>query len=309
MSKDSKDLIIIGAGPAGLSAGIYASREGMSTLLLEGLRCGGQLASADMIENYPGFPKGISGMKLADAFKEQAKRFGTEIIEFQNVGALVPEADAIQIKTGDHQYRSRAVIVASGASPQKLDIPGEKEFTGKGVSYCATCDGPLFKGKDVVVIGGGNTALEEALFLSRFARKVTLIHRRFEFRAARILQDRLSKQENVQALLNHKPVSISGSKTVDSITVQDNASGEQSHIKVHGIFVYIGSSPNSGFLCGLVDMDEAGYIKTDEQMRTTREGIYAAGDIRSKSVRQVDVACSEGTIAAISIRDYLKEKG
>jgi len=307
MSGRIYDVIIIGGGPAGLSAGIYTSRERISTLLLEKGMCGGLPAVTDLIENYPGFPNGIKGMDLVNKFKEQAKRFGTEIVELKEVKGVKPVDGNIMVKTDKEEYASHALIAASGTIPRKLGIPGEEQYTGKGVSYCATCDGPLFKNKDIVVAGGGNAAAEEALFLTKFARKVILIHRRYELRAAKILQENLRRNKKIELLLNHKLISITGDKTVNSVNVFDNQTKKQTKLEISGVFIYVGFLPNSKFLEGIVELDDKGYVKTDEKMQTLVSGIYAAGDIRSKQVRQIDVACAEGTIAAMSVRDYLKK--
>lgn len=305
MSEKIYDVIIIGGGPAGLTAGIYTSRERIPTLLLEKGACGGLVSVTDTVENFPGFPDGIKGLELAEKFKKQALRFGTEIKEFTEVKSIEPLGDKIKVITERGEYTSYTVIVATGAMPKKLSIPGEDVFIGKGVSFCATCDGPLFKNKDVVVLGGGNAALEESLFLSKFARKVTIVHRRFELRGAKIYQEQLRKKKNVEFLLNYIPISIKGDAFVDSIVVQEKQSGEQKAIKAQGIFIYIGYLPNSTFLGGIVGLDDIGCIKTDEKMQTSVPGIFAAGDIRSKRDHQIAVACAEGTIAALSIREYL----
>ena len=301
------DVIIIGGGPGGLTAGIYTSRERLKTLLLEKELCGGLLAITDLIENYPGFADGIKGMDLIAKFKKQAEKFGTEIHEFEEVKKIELSPNGISIETNRGQYNTYTLILATGSVPKILNIPGESEFRGKGVSYCATCDGPLFKNKDVAVIGGGDAAAQDALFLTRFADKVTLIHRRYELRATKILQERLRENKKIKLLLNYVPVSIEGKKFVDSIIVKNKESNEEKIIEVSGIFISVGFLPNSKFLEGLIKLDAAGYIKTNEQMETSVPGIYAVGDLRAKKVRQIAVACGEGTIAAISVRDYLKE--
>ena len=301
------DVIIIGGGPGGLTAGIYTSRERLKTLLLEKELCGGLLAITDLIENYPGFADGIKGMDLIAKFKKQAEKFGTKINEFEEVKKIELSPNGISIETNRGQYNTYTLILATGSVPKILNIPGESEFRGKGVSYCATCDGPLFKNKDVAVIGGGDAAVQDALFLTRFADKVTLIHRRYELRATKILQERLRENKKIKLLLNYVPVSIEGKKIVDSIIVKNKESNEEKIIEVSGIFISVGFLPNSKFLEDLIKLDSAGYIKTNEQMETSVPGIYAVGDVRAKKVRQIAVACGEGTIAAISVRDYLKE--
>ena len=301
------DVIIIGGGPGGLTAGIYTSRERLKTLLLEKELCGGLLAITDLIENYPGFADGIKGMDLIAKFKKQAEKFGTEIHEFEEVKKIELSPNGISIETNRGQYNTYTLILATGSVPKILNIPGESEFRGKGVSYCAICDGPLFREKKIAVIGGGDAAAQDALFLTRFADKVTLIHRRYELRATRILQERLRENKKIKLLLNYVPVSIEGKKIVDSIIVKNKESNEEKEVEVSGIFISVGFLPNSKFLEGLIKLDAAGYIKTNEQMETSTPGIYVAGDVRAKKVRQIAVACGEGTIAAISVRDYLKE--
>ena len=301
------DVIIIGGGPGGLTAGIYTSRERLKTLLLEKELCGGLLTITDLIENYPGFADGIKGMDLIAKFKKQAEKFGTEIHEFEEVKKIELSPNGISIETNRGQYNTYTLILATGSVPKILNIPGESEFRGKGVSYCAICDGPLFREKKIAVIGGGDAAAQDALFLTRFADKVTLIHRRYELRATRILQERLRENKKIKLLLNYVPVSIEGKKIVDSIIVKNKESNEEKEVEVSGIFISVGFLPNSKFLEGLIKLDAAGYIKTNEQMETSVPGIYAVGDVRAKQVRQIAVACGEGTIAAISVRDYLKE--
>jgi len=299
------DVIIIGGGPAGLTSGIYTSREGLNTLLLEKGLCGGLPAITDLIENYPGFSDGIKGRDLIAKFKKQAERFGTKIKEFEGVRRVEPSEKKMLIETSKGKYNTYTLIVATGSIPKMLNIPGEAELRGKGISHCATCDGPLYRNKDVVVVGGGDAAAEEALFLTQFARKVILVHRRYELRAARVLQERLKENKKIELLLNHVPVSIKGKNSVDAIIVKNKENNEEKSIEVSGIFVSVGFLPNSKFLEGMVEVDSFEYIKTNEQMETSIPGIYAVGDVRAKKVRQIVVACGEATIAAISVRDYL----
>lgn len=290
-----------------MTAAIYTSREGLDTLLLEKLLCGGLPASTELIENYPGFPDGVNGSDLIEKFKKQAQRFGTEIAEYHEVTKVQPLEKKVRVKTADGEYDARSLIVASGSVPKKLNVPGEGEFYGKGVSYCATCDGPLFRDKDVAVVGGGDAAAGEAVFLAKFARRVILVHRRDELRAAKLLQERLQKEKKVEFLLNHALTSINGDTRVNSVTVENRQTGEEKQIEISGVFIYAGFLPNSKFLKGVVELDDLGYIVTDEKMKTSVPGVYTAGDVRSKQVRQIDVACGEGTIAAISVRNYIKE--
>ena len=307
MNDITHDVIIIGGGPAGLTAAVYTSRDMFNTLLLEKNICGGLAAVTDLIENYPGFPEGINGMELVNKFKEQAEKFGTKIVESREIKRIEPVEGKIRVETAGEAYSSLAVIIATGTLPKKLDIPGEEKYTGRGVSYCATCDGPLYKNKDILVVGGGNAAAEEALYLTKFTRKVILLHRRNELRADKIFQERLRRNEKIEFLLNHIPVSINGKQIVDSITVKDKQTGQEKILEVSGVFIYAGFLPGSKFLEGLVELDDLGYIKTDQKMQTSVPGIYAAGDIRSKDVRQISTACGEATTAAVSAGDYLKE--
>jgi len=299
------DIIIIGGGPAGLTAAIYTSREGFNTLLLEKGICGGLPATTDLIENYPGFPDGINGMQLIDKFKKQALRFGTNIIEFKEAKRIEPAGERIKVQIAEEEYNAYAVIVASGSIPKKLNIPGEEKYTGKGVSYCAICDGPFFKDKDVAVIGCGNSGLQEGESLLKYVKSLTFIEFLPNMTGEKILQERLQKNEKTRFLLNHMLTSINGNTLVDSVTVKNRQTDEKKKIEVSGVFIYAGFLPNSKFLEGIVELDNLGYIITNEEMETFVPGIYAVGDVRSKKVRQIDVACGEGTIAAVSARDYI----
>ncbi|MBN2119727.1 MAG: thioredoxin-disulfide reductase [Candidatus Omnitrophica bacterium] len=302
------DVIIIGGGAAGLTAAIYTSRESIKTLVLEKNLTGGLAASTDLVENYPGFAEGISGMELMDRFKEQAGRFGAEITEFKEVNNLSLNNKEFVLKTDQEVFKAWAVIVASGSVPKRLDIPGEDVFKGKGVSYCATCDGPLFKGKDVSVIGCGNSGLQEGEALLKYTKSVTFIEFLPYMTAQKILQERIQKNEKAKFFLNHKLTVIKGKDIVEAVIIKDRATDKEKDIPVQGVFIYAGYLPNSDFVKGLIELDQHGYIVTDERMKTSLEGVFAAGDIRSKEVRQIDTACAEGTIAAISVRDYLKNK-
>ena len=307
MKETSYDVIVIGGGPGGMTAAIYTSRQRLKTLLLEKGLCGGLLANTDIIENYPGFPKGVQGRDLVVKLKEQTQRFEAEISEFTEVKKIEPAGKLLTIYSNKKDYTARTLIVASGSIPRKLNVPGEDEYIGRGVSYCAICDAPLYKDKTVLVLGGGNTAAEEALFLTEFAREVILVHRRKELRADGIFQERLTKNRKIKLMLNHIVVSINGKDFVESITVRHKESNKESKIEISGIFVYIGFLPNAGFLDGLVELDKDGFIITNEKMETFLPGIYAVGDVRSKEVRQITVACGEGAVAAVAVREYLKK--
>lgn len=301
------DVIIIGGGPAGLTAGIYTGREMLSTLILEKDTCGGLPASTESIENYPGFPEGIKGADLMAKFKQQAERFAVKINEFEEVKKIELKDKTIKVKTDKTEYITYALIVASGSVPKKLGIPGESEFMGKGVSYCAICDGPLYKNKDVAVIGCGNSGLQEAGPLLVHVKSITFIEFLPYMTAEKILQERLQKSDKTKFLLNHALISINGQNSVNSVTAKDRKTGAEKNILVSGVFIYAGFIPNSRFLEGIVKLDSTKYIITNADMQTSVAGIYAAGDICSKKVRQIDSACADATIAAISSRDYIKE--
>ena len=306
MKNSVYDVIIIGGGPGGLTAGIYTSREMLDTLLLEKGLCGGLPASTDLIENYPGFPQGSNGMALVNEFKEQAERFGVKINEFEEVKRVEKEDKVVKLESSKGEYTCWTLIVASGSIPKKLGIPGEKEFLGKGVSYCATCDGPLYRDKEVAVIGCGNSGLQEGEALLKYVKKITFIEFLPYMTGDKILQERLKHNEKAEFFLNHQLVSINGEDMVDSINVIKRATKEEKKINVAGVFIYAGFLPNTKFLSGLVELDGMGYIKTDVDMQTSLSGIFAAGDVRSKKFRQITMACGEGTVAALSVRDYLQ---
>jgi thioredoxin reductase (NADPH) len=269
--------------------------------------CGGLPATTERVENYPGFPEGIGGMELMRRFKEQAEKFGAEIKEFSEVKRIEQENKIFKLKTDFETFKSYAVIVASGSVPKKLNVPGEDRFTGKGVSYCAICDGPFYEGKDVAVIGCGNSGLQEGETLLKYVKSITFVEFLPYIPGEKILQERIINDKRAKFLLNHIVTAINGEETVQSISVRDRESQEEKEIKVDGVFIYVGFLPNTQFLKGFVELDKDGYIITDEEMRTSKVGIYAVGDVRSKRVRQISVACAEGTVAAISVRDYLKE--
>ena len=307
MSDVTYDVIIVGGGAAGLTAGIYTSREGLDTLLLEKFLCGGLVADTTLVENYPGFPEGINGRDLIERFKEQAQKFGTHIAEYTEITKVEPLEKRVTIKTNNGEYDARSLIIASGSVPKKLKIPGEDEFYGKGVSYCATCDGPLYKGRDVAVVGCGNSGLQEGESLLRYVKSATFIEFLPYMNAEKILQERVQENQKTEFLLNHMLTSINGENLVSSVTVKNRQTDEEKKLEVSGVFIYVGFSPNSKFLEGVAELDTSAYIITNENMETSVPGIYAVGDVRSKRVRQIDVACGEATIAAISALDYIKE--
>jgi thioredoxin reductase (NADPH) len=299
------DLVIIGAGPAGLTAAIYSARAGLKVMILEKALPGGYVATTDLIENFPGFPQGIKGIELAQKMKEQAQRFGVEIIgaEVQSIEKLKQTA---VVHTASKQYEVPAVIIATGTMPRKLNIPGEDKLRGRGVSYCATCDGPLFKGRTVAVVGCGNSGLQEGKFLLSFAKRVTFIELLPHMTADRILQDALRNEERVNLLLNHRAVSINGEERVETITLKNRSNDEEKTIEVEGVFIYVGMNPSSQFLKGFTELDDAEFVITDEKMETSQPGIFAAGDICAKKIRQVVTACGEGAVAAINAYHYIE---
>lgn len=301
------DVIIIGGGPAGLTAGIYTSRDKLDTLLLEQELVGGTPTKTHFIENYPGFPEGISGIDLMERFKKQAKRFGVQFREFEEVKNLSSKGKTIEVETNKGKLIARTVIIASGSVPKKIGVPGEDRFFGRGVSYCATCDGPLFKGKDVAVIGCGNSGFQEGEMLLTHVNSIIFVTMLPYINASKILEERLRKHKNTRFFLNHQLISINGEDHVTSITVKNNETGKEEKIEVSGVFMYAGITPNTKFVEGVVDLDENGYIITDESMQTSVSGVFAAGDVRVKKYQQITSACSDGTFAALSAAEYIKE--
>ncbi|RLB41231.1 MAG: thioredoxin-disulfide reductase [Deltaproteobacteria bacterium] len=300
-----RDLIIVGAGPAGLTAGMYAARARLNVVLFERMAPGGQVLLTDIIENYPGFPDGISGFELMDRMRKQAEKFGLTI-ENREVLSFKFDHELKTVVTDKGEEQAQAVILASGANPRKLGIPGEELLTGKGVSYCATCDGPFYRDLEVAVIGGGDTAVEEALFLTKFATRVYLIHRRDQLRATKILQERVMENDKVKIIWNTVPLEILGDKAVEAIELKNVKTSEQSTLKIQGVFIFIGYEPNTQVLQGLIELDELGFIKTNAIMETSVPGVFAAGDIRSKNLRQISTAVGEGATAAFSAEKYLE---
>ena len=299
------DLVIIGGGPAGLTAGLYAARARLGCAILEKMIPGGLAATTHLIENYPGFPEGIGGMELALKIEEQARRFGArvEIEEVERVGLV---DGGFEVKTNLGEWRSRGIIVASGGRPRRLGVPGEELFVGRGVSYCATCDGAFFRDRVVAVIGGGDSALEEALFLTRFAKKVRVIHRRGELRATKLLQERARGNDRIELVLNSVVEEIHGEGTVKGVTVRGVGTNERRELQVDGLFVYVGFGPNTEFLPPEVRTDEAGFVLTNERLETSVPGMFAAGDVRVKSVRQVATAVGDGALAAVNAGQYIE---
>jgi thioredoxin reductase (NADPH) len=302
------EAIIVGGGPAGLTAGIYLRRAGIDALLLEKGMVGGAILQTEQIENYPGFPGGISGKDLMGRMAEQAREFGLSIKESSPVTSLSKSGDRFIVGVGDRVFESTAVLITTGTTATKLGIPGEEEFTGRGVSYCATCDGWFFADEDVVVIGGGDAAIEEGLTLANVVRKVFVVHRRDRLRAQQILQDRAFRNDKMEFLWNKVPLKISGTDVVESVTLKDAVSGETTERPTSAVFVYAGSRANTGFLGDLVDRDDSGYILSKDDLSTRTEGLFVAGDIRKKFLRQVATAVGDGAVAAVNLEHYLLEK-
>ena len=299
-----RDLIIVGAGPAGLTAGLYAARARLDVVLFEKMSPGGQVLLTDIVENYPGFPEGISGFELMDRMKRQTEGFGLSI-EIREVLSFRFDPDLKVIVTDKGEEQAKSVILACGATPRKLGIPGEDQLTGRGVSYCATCDGPFYRDQEVAVIGGGDTAVEEALFLTKFATRVYLIHRRDQLRATKVLQERVMANDKVEIIWDTIPQRILGESGVEAVELKNVKTSQLSTLNVQGIFVFIGYEPNTQLLKGILDLDKLGFIRTNAEMETSVAGVFAAGDIRSKNLRQISTAVGEGATAAFSAEKYL----
>ena len=301
------EVIIIGGGPAGLTAGLYTSRSRLRTLLIESSIFGGQITTTELIENYPGFPQGITGAELGQLMEEQARRFGLEMVN-QEVLEVKLEGEKKVVRTHEADYEAEVLIVSSGTEYRRLGIPGEEEFVGKGVSFCATCDGAFFQDSRIVVVGGGDSALTEALFLTKFAKEVTIIHRRDALRATKIYQERTFANPKIKFLWNSVMQEIKGDKMVQSILVRNVKTGEVKGFETEGVFLFVGIVPRTQFLKGLVQMDDGGYVLTNEDCETSVKGIFAAGDCRKKLLRQITTAVGDGATAAFAAEKYLEEK-
>lgn len=299
-----ENVIIIGSGPAGLTAALYSARANLNPLVFTGTEIGGQVSISSEVENYPGFPEGVTGPELVERFQKQAERFGARL-EYGEVTEVNLDDEPFQVKSYDNEYRAWAIIVATGASPRKLGVPGETELTGRGVSYCATCDGFFFRNKEVVVVGGGDSALEEGVFLTKFASRVHVIHRRDQLRAGATLQERARRNPKIEFVWDTIVTEINGNGAVESVQLQNVKSGQVSSLPAEGVFVYVGHYPNSRLFRGKLEMDEHGYLVIDRRTRTSVPGVFGAGEIADPVFRQVVSSAGEGCKAAIEAERYL----
>jgi thioredoxin reductase (NADPH) len=301
-----ENVIIIGSGPAGLTAAIYTARANLSPLLFSGHEIGGQISISAEVENYPGFPDGLTGPELVEKFQKQAERFGARI-EYGEVTEVDLDVHPFRVKSYNGEYLSNSIIIATGASPRKLGVPGEAEFTGRGVSYCATCDGFFFRDKEIAVVGGGDSALEEGVFLTKFARRVRIIHRRDQLRAGPALQSRAERNEKIEFIWNSVVTEIKGNGVVEAIQLRNVETGEASLLNTDGVFIYVGHYPNSRLFKDKLEMDAHGYLITDRRTRTNVPGVFAAGEITDPIFRQVITSAGEGCKAALEVEKYLAE--
>ncbi len=306
MPERNHDLVIIGGGPAGLTAGLYAARSGIDTIMIERFVPGGQVLNTDWVENYPGFPDGVTGFALVDKMKAQVDKFDLPSVSAE-VESLAPVPGGYRLGLGGAEaVRAKAVIITSGAEPRRLDVPGELTLTGHGVSYCGTCDGPFYKDLTVACVGGGDTACEEAVYITRFAAKVHLIHRRDRFRAQKVVADRVMANEKISVIWDTAVEAVDGQEKVDAVRLVNLRTGERRTLPVDGVFVFVGSRPMTAFVQGLLDLDGNGFILTDTEMATKLPGVFAAGDCRHKQLRQISTAVGDGATAAFSAQRYLE---
>lgn len=308
MEQQLYDVIVIGGGPGGYTAALYAARANLRTLVLEKLTPGGQMGTTDQIDNYPGFPEGVNGFELAMQMKQGAERFGVET-RLTEVVSVDLKGTVKQVRTADGTFQSKTAILASGAHPRELGLPGERELRGKGVSYCATCDGMFYRGKTVAVVGGGNTAVADVLFLSTICEKVYLIHRRDSLRASRVYLDPLQETKNVEFVWDSEVTELLQEEKITGVRVRNKKDGARRDLACDGVFVAIGYLPNSELYKGQVETDEAGYVAADETTRTNLPGVYAVGDLRAKPLRQIVTAAADGAVAAHFAEEYLLRGG
>jgi thioredoxin reductase (NADPH) len=300
-------VLVLGGGPTGLSAALYAARAELEPLVLTGEQLGGQVAITHIVENYPGFPDGIGGPELVDLFQKQAERFGAKV-EFDTAVRVDLSVRPFRVQGYNAVYLADSVIVATGATPRHLEVPGEEQFTGRGVSYCGTCDGWFFKGRDVIVVGGGDSALEEGAFLTRYANKVTVVHRRDELRASPILQSRALNNPKIDFIWNTEIKEISGNGTVESVEIENQKTGEKSRQAIEGVFIFIGHTPNTQIFAGQLDMDDEGYVRINPFYETNVPGVFAAGEVADPHFRQVVTSAGMGAGAAMQAVRWLEDQ-
>ena len=310
MSNDNEKhvkVLVLGAGPAGLAAALYAARAELNPVVLTGMQLGGQAALTHTIENYPGFPEGVGGAQLGELFQKQAENFGAKV-EFDMAHEVDLSQRPYKVTTDSGEYKADTLILTTGANPTHLNVPGEVELTGRGVSYCATCDGFFFRGKDVLVVGGGDSAAEEALFLTRYASRVRILHRRDKFRASKILQDRVFANEKIEVLWNTAPTTVEGKDgKVTGVRTRDTVTGAEGRLETDGVFIFVGHIPNNDLYPGKFDLDEDGHLITDRKLRTNVPGIFAAGEIQDKVFKQVATSVGQGCAAAMSATRFLED--
>lgn len=307
VNQTNYDVVIIGSGPAGYTSGIYTSRARLATLIISGTLPGGQLMTTSEVENYPGFPSGIFGPELMMNMRQQAERFGAVVTDDEVIKVDFKKRP-FKVTTHSTTYEAQAVIVCTGASPRKLGLESEQKFSGKGVSYCATCDGPFFRGEDIVVVGGGDTAIEEATFLTKFGKSVKIVHRRDSLRASKILQQKAMENQKIEFVWNSEISDIQGDKKVGLVSIKDINTGNESTVKAGGLFVAIGHEPNTSIFKGELDLDDKGYIVLKDHTRTSVEGIFSAGDVHDHRYRQAVTAAGFGCMAAIDVERWLSEQ-
>ena len=301
-------IVIIGSGPAGMTAALYAGRSNLEPVVIAGMVIGGQISITAEVENYIGFPEGTTGPELVEKMQKHAEHFGARFVYDEVTEVDFSKGSPFYVKTHGEEYLADSVIITAGASARLLEVPGEKELTGRGVSYCATCDGFFFRGKEVVVVGGGDSALEEGIFLTKFANTVTIIHRRDELRAGNFLQERARANPKIKFIWDTVVEEINGTDAVESITLRNRKTEEVSEMKVDGVFIFIGHYPNSQFLVGQVELDEQNFIITDELMRTSVPGVFAAGEIQDPIYKQIATSVGQGTAAAMQAEKWLSER-